>query len=57
MTKLKVTGKTKYLFRSYSVCFYRDMLSQITDAGRSVNAYGAVHIAVWSPGVSGKRFL
>lgn len=33
MTKLKVTRKTKHLFRSYSVCFYRDTLPPIIDSG------------------------
>lgn len=50
MTKLKVTGKTKHLFRSYSVCFYRAMLPRIIDSGRSVNAYSTIHIWVCSHG-------
>ena len=50
MTKLKVTGKTKHLFRSYSVCFYRAMLPQIIDSGRFVNAYRTVHVWVCSHG-------
>lgn len=49
VTKLSGTGKTKHLFRSYSVCFYRDMLPQI-DSGRSVNACRTIHILVHSRG-------
>lgn len=52
MTKLKVTEKTKHLFRSYSVCFYRDMLPQIIDSGwslmlRVLYTSGAFLIASW----------
>lgn len=56
VTKLKVTGKTKHLFRSYSVCFYRDMLPQIIDSGRFVNAYSTIHISVYSHGRLLKTF-
>lgn len=56
MTQLKVTGKTKHLFRSYSVCFYRDMLPRIIDSGRFFNAHSAVHILVCSHGHRRKMF-
>lgn len=56
MTKLKVTGKTKHLFRRYSVYFYRDMLPQIIDSGSFVNAYGPIHILVYSHGHLLKTF-
>lgn len=56
MTQLKVTGKTKHLFRSYSVCFYRDMLPRIIDSGRFFNAHSAVHILVCSHGHLRKMF-
>lgn len=55
MTKLKVIGKTKHLFRRYSVYFYRDMLSQIIASGRFVNAHSTIHISVYLTGISGKR--
>lgn len=34
VTMMIITGKTKHLFRSYSVCFYRDMLPPIIGSGR-----------------------
>lgn len=56
MTKLNVTGKTKHLFRNYSVCFYRDRLPQIIDSGRFVNANRTIHILVYSHGHLLKTF-
>lgn len=52
MTKLKVREKTKHLFRSYSVCFYRDMLPQIIDSGwslmlRVLYTSGSFLVASW----------
>lgn len=44
VTQLKVTRETRHLFRRYSVYLYRDMLLQITDSGRPVNAYRTIHI-------------
>lgn len=54
MTKLKVTGKTKHLFRSYSVCFYRAMLPQILILEGSLMltvlyTFGSVLTASWKP--------
>ena len=55
VTKLKVIGKTKHLFRRYSVYFYRDMLSQIIASGRFANAHSTIHISVYPTGISGKK--
>lgn len=54
VTKMKVTRKTKHLFRSYSVCFYRDMLPPIIDSGRLLMlrvlyTSGAFLVTSWKP--------